>query len=364
MYIHKSAKITPIQRKLIFSLYCDEGCRVIDLAKSFHVSRPTIYKIVRRGATGDFSVHRSVNHSVKSYPKHKDVTNIDAVFRLLHSPPSLYGYNRTTWRLVDLHETLEGQGFSLSIDGIRRIIKEAGYSYRKAKKVLTSNDPNYNEKLKEINSVLSNLKENEKFFSVDEFGPVSVKIQGGRALVPAGEKRTIPQWQKSKGKIILTAALELSSNQVTHFFSERKNTAEMIKLLEVVIEKYKDQKCIYFSWDAATWHASKKLYQKVAKINTDALLNSSPVVKLVPLPSSAQFLNVIESVFSGLARAVIHNSNYQSIEELKNAIDRYFKERNMRYMEHPKRAGNKIWGCERVLPIFRESNNCKDPRYR
>jgi len=54
----------------------------------------------------------------------------------------------------------------------------------------------------------------------------------------------------------------------------------------------------------------------------------------------------------------------QSIEELKNAIDRYFKERNMRYMEHPKRAGNKIWGCERVLPIFRESNNCKDPRYR
>jgi hypothetical protein len=32
-----------------------------------------------------------------------------------------------------------------------------------------------------------------------------------------------------KGSLICTAALELSTNQVTHFYSKRKNTAEMIK---------------------------------------------------------------------------------------------------------------------------------------
>jgi hypothetical protein len=54
-------------------------------------------------------------------------------------------------------------------------------------------------------------------------------MQGGISLVPEGSTRTVPQNQKSKGRLIVTAALELSTNQVTHFYSEKKNTEEMIK---------------------------------------------------------------------------------------------------------------------------------------
>lgn len=80
----------------------------------------------------------------------------------------------------------------------------------------------------------------------------------------------------------------------------------------------------------------------------------------MPLPAGAQFLNVIESVFSGMARAVIHNSNYSSITEAKAAIDRYFAERNADFEAHPKRAGEKIWRCERQPAVFSAANNCKD----
>ena len=200
------------------------------------------------------------------------------------------------------------------------------------------------------------------------FIPAEGRLEGARP-----ERKTVPPGtgkntggdrlppDRSKGKIILTAGLELSENQISYLYSEKKNTTEMIRFIELILEKYKDQKCIYFSWDAAPWHTSKKLYEKVASINVSAHTHKSPEVKLVPLPSCAQFLNVIESVFSGLARAVIHNSNYQSVEELKGAIDLYFSERNLRFKQNPKRAGNKIWGSERVQPIFNESNNCKDP---
>ena len=41
----------------------------------------------------------------------------------------------------------------------------------------------------------------------------------------------VPQYQKSKGWLILTAALELSRNQITHFYSLKKNTEEMIKMV-------------------------------------------------------------------------------------------------------------------------------------
>jgi hypothetical protein len=90
----------------------------------------------------------------------------------------------------------------------------------------------------------------------------------------------------------------------------------------------------------------------------------TPFVQLSPLPKSAQFLNVIESVFSGMARAIIHNSDYKSVEEAMMAIDRYFQERNKHFLSHPKKAGKKIWGNEPTISEFSESNNCKDSRWR
>ena len=140
----------------------------------------------------------------------------------------------------------------------------------------------------------------------------------------------------------------------------------MIKLLDNLITKYADEECIYFSWDAASWHASKELYERVDVVNSHDYRSKTrcPLVRLAPLPTCAQFLNVIESVFSGMARAIIHNSDYQSVDDCRAAIDRYFDERNDYFKEHPKKAGKKIWGREKVEATFKESNNCKDPKYR
>jgi hypothetical protein len=160
------------------------------------------------------------------------------------------------------------------------------------------------------------------FFSIDEFGPFSVKIRGGTALVPGDQIRTIPQKQKSKGSLICTAALELSSNQITHFYSKKKNTKEMIKLLRRLLIIYRTQKRIFLSWDSASWHTSKSLFTTVDEMNSDKFRerHNTPSVELAPLPSGAQFLNVIESVFSGMSRAILHNSNYGSVQECKAAI--------------------------------------------
>jgi hypothetical protein len=263
----------------------------------------------------------------------------------------------------DLSAVLAKQGMPISKGNIHKIIKAAGYKFLKARRVLTSTDPEYREKLQKIIQILANLKPDEKFFSIDEYGPFSIKIMGGRALTPPGEIRTVPERQKSKGSLIATAALELSTNQITHFYSEKKNTEEMIRMLELLISQYRGQARIFLSWDAASWHASKRFVGRVDEINQAAYRaeHGTPVVELAPLPSCAQFLNVIESVFSGMARAIIHNSDYASVEIAKAAIDRYFAERNDHFQKHPRRAGKKLWGTERVEPEFNEANNCKDP---
>jgi hypothetical protein len=128
--------------------------------------------------------------------------------------------------MEDIVQVLRDRGLGLCKQGVLRIFRKAGCRFRKAKKVLTSNDPDYKQKLQEITNILRNLRLDEKFFSVDEYGPFAVKMQGGRSRMAPGEFKTVPQYGKSKGSLIVTAALELSGNQITHFYSERKNTQE------------------------------------------------------------------------------------------------------------------------------------------
>lgn len=306
------------------------------------------------------------NRKVARIKKANDLNLQQAVFSLLHAPPLAHQINRTTWRMVDLYRTLKAQGTPMSAHAIREIIRSAGYKYRRAKVVLTSNDPKYQEKLSRIQRVLSRLRNDERFFSIDEYGPFAIKMKPGRRLVPPGSSPKVPQWQKSKGRLIITAALELSRNQITHFYSERKNTTEMLTLLKMLLRQYRECRKLYLSWDAASWHASQELCELVDKVNGRQfrLVHKGPRVELAPLPAGAQFLNVIESIFSGLAKAVIHNSDYQSLEDAKTAIDRHFKERNEHFRNNPKRAGKKIWGEEPVRSVFSEGHNCKDSRYR
>lgn len=138
----------------------------------------------------------------------------------------------------------------------------------------------------------------------------------------------------------------------------------MIKLAKALIEKYSSTNKLYFSWDAASWHKSRSLLRFVKEHNAAIPSTHLPLIEIVPLPASAQFLNIIESVFSGMARAIIHNSNYDCKEDAMHAIDLYFAERNQHYVNHPKVAGKKIWGLERTSNQFAPENNCKNPDYR
>jgi transposase len=298
--------------------------------------------------------------------KFADARYKEMVFTILHAPPKNYGFNRTTWRLKDLHAVMTRVGMPIGKTYIDRIIRDGGYGFVKARAVLTSNDPAYQEKVDRIHRILRRLKPTQRFFSIGEFGPFAVKQQGGRHLVGPGDKPTVPQFQASKGSLIATAALELLTNQVTHFYSTGKNTVEMIRLLDLLMARYRGCSKLYLSWDAASWHASKRFLARVAEVNARKYRreHGTPAIELAPLPSRAQFLNVIESVFSGMAKAIIDNSDYASLDEAKAAIDRYFAERNAHFQANPRRAGGKIWGKERVPNTFREGQNCKDPQYR
>jgi transposase len=131
-----------------------------------------------------------------------------AVFALLHSPPSAHGVNRTTWTIAELERILSTGPCPAGADTIRTIIKESGFKWRHARLVLTSHDPDYRAKVEAIRKITSELQDDEAFCSIDEYGPFAIKMKGGKKRVAPGEQYVVPQWQKSKGWLILTAALE------------------------------------------------------------------------------------------------------------------------------------------------------------
>jgi transposase len=366
MKLHSNAQTCPHCRFLIVKRVL-EGRGPKSVADDFEVDVKTVSKWLRRyrrdGLDGlkdrSSRPHKIVRRHLQPGKELNDV-----VFSLLHAPPSACGFNRTTWRLSDLKVALTAKGVSASQTSISAAIKQAGYSWKKARVALTSNDPQYREKVDAIRAALTTLEDDEAFFSIDEFGPLAVKMRGGRSLQLPGKVRSIPQWQRSKGSLIVTAALDLSRNQVFHFFSDKKNTVETCKLVELLRNQYKGYRRMYLSWDAAPWHSSQELADRIEFLNEWGAHDVAPQIEILPLPASAQFLNVIESVFSGMARAIIHNSDYASVEQAQAAISRYMHERNMSFAAAPRQAGHAIWGKERSPSSFLETNNCKDARYR
>jgi transposase len=350
------------RNRAIAVLAHQQGFPIRRIASSLGLSRNATRRYVR--AFRDGGIEQLLAPMSRGTPIAEREDMKAAVFRLLHEPPKDHGINRTSWIMADLKRILAQQGFPACLSVLRQIIHDAGWKWRKARIVLTSQDPAYRDKLTAVQAILSSLGPDEAFFSIDEFGPFAVKMKQGLMLDPPGPHRVVPQWQKSKGCMIMTAALELSGNQVTHFYSDRKNTTEMIRMMDVLLEKYADRRTLYLSWDAASWHVSKKLMKHIEEHNVNIEASGRPRVETAPLPAGAQFLNVIESIFSGMARAVIHNSNYASADDARAAIDRYFADRNQQFRNHPRRAGKRIWGEERVPSAFSDSNNCKDPRWR
>ncbi|WP_108860588.1 hypothetical protein [Ruegeria sp. Alg231-54] len=177
-------------------------------------SRWAVRRFARRFSNGD---HEGLFEPRRKPRKYDDKKLRDQLFKTLHEPPSAYGINRTTWKIDLLHSVLKAKGTLINKNAMGQIFREEGYSRCSTREILTSNDPKYREKLIKITRTLRRLGPMNRFFSIDEYGPVSVRERGGRCLVKRGTKPTVPQYQDSKGFLIVTAALELSSNQITHF---------------------------------------------------------------------------------------------------------------------------------------------------
>jgi hypothetical protein len=297
-----------------------------------------------------------------SIKREKMALRTKRLLEIIHHKPNYYGVNRSSWNRPALARVYrEHCGETISLSTVSSSLKAAKYTIKKARKVLTSPDPDYREKVDGLLKTLHSLRSDEMLFFIDELGPLKVKKYGGRTYVRVNDAPTYPQRQAEKGSLSMAGALSATTNQVTWMYIKAKDSSSMIDLIEILFNQYHLKKKLYVTWDCASWHSSNALVSWIEAFNAETEKSGGgPIIEFIPLPTSSQFLDVIESVFSGMKRCIIHNSDYQSETDMKTAISQHFRERNDHFRENPKRVGKKIW----EIDFFRDIDAIKSGNYR
>ena len=144
------------RNKALAMLAYARGINSSPICSFLQISQGSLFRYLRdfrQGGTEKLFLRKPRSDKKACIP---DVQN--AVFSLLHSPPSEYGFNRTTWRLADMKPALGVKyNDSISCDVIREIIVNAGWKWRLARRVSCLSEINVPiEELKKLSPRLAN----------------------------------------------------------------------------------------------------------------------------------------------------------------------------------------------------------------
>ncbi len=103
------------------------------IAKYLHINSKTVLHYIKKFNAG--GTNRLLNNKREKINKSDDPQYKEAIFSILHAPPASLGINRTRWEMKFIHKVMKERDRPIAAGNIRKIIKDAGYKFRKAKKV-------------------------------------------------------------------------------------------------------------------------------------------------------------------------------------------------------------------------------------
>ena len=125
---------------------------------------------------------------------------------------------------------------------------------------------------------------------------------------------------KRLGTVSLLAALDLHTGRVTEIVRDRHASADFIVLLGKLDEAYPPQTRIRLLLDNHSAHVSKE---------TQAWLSLHPQrFEFVFTPKHGSWLNIVETMFSKMARSMLRGIRVASKQELVDRIHLYFEQIN------------------------------------
>lgn len=293
-------------------LACLEGKEIQQVARELRVSIPSVSKWRQRfslwGLRGLYDQPRP------GKPIKYDNAFRNRVLTLLEEapPPGM-----SHWDGPAVAEKLNA-----SVHAVWRVLRREGIYLQRRRSWCVSTDKEFAVKAAEVVALYLNPPLNALVLSVDEKPSIqAIERASGYVETDSGKVvRAMKSTYKRHGTLNLFAALEVGTGQVRTKFTEFKKREDFRAFLDGVLADQPQDKEIHVILDNYSPH----------KRNEDWLAKFEGRVQFHFTPTSASWLNQIEIVFSLLQRKTLNGGSFKSKDQLREAIEAFFRMHNER----------------------------------
>ena len=299
-----------IQRARII-LFSAERLPAAEVAQRAGVSRPTVWRWQKRyGETGVDGLLRD-----KTRPPGRPPLPVQTVAKVLAltccEPPG----EATHWTGRAMAKKV-----GISLRAVQRMWQAHGLQPHRIRTFKRSNDPAFADTVEDIVGLYMSPPAHAVVLSIDEKSQIQAldRTQPGLPLKP-GKCGTMTHDYKRHGTTTLFAALNVLDGTIIGRNMQRHRHQEFIRFLNAVDAAVPVGKLVHAIIDNYAPHKHPKV---------QAWLARHPHWAFHFTPTSASWLNAVETFFSVLTRRRLKRGAFCSIIDLQAAINRYIEEYN------------------------------------
>ena len=225
------------------------------------------------------------------------------------------------WSLSKLREYLCKQKIvgPISIEWLRQLLRRSRIHWRHTKTWKDSDDPQFGPKYRRIRRLYRQRPKGGRRLCIDEFGPLNLQPRHGMHYARTGYvDRLRATYNRNGGVRHMYAAYDLESDTLIGSFTAKKNWTTFLPFLKHLRRRYRQRETLHIVLDNAGYHLKAEVQQYAATHN----------IRFYWTPTSASWLNRIESHLTALRKFALDNTDYRSHDEQQEAIESYLCWRN------------------------------------
>lgn len=223
--------------------------------------------------------------------------------------------NATHWSL-----RLMAEAAGVTVWQVRQVWEAADLRPHRLRTFKVSNDPQFAEKVVDVVGLYLDPPDNAMVLSVDEKTQIQA-LDRTQPMLPLAAGR-IEGWThdyRRHGVTSLYAAFDVATGEVIGRVTKRHRAREFLAFLRQIVASTDPTLELHIILDNSSTHKTPAV---------QAWLEKNPRVHFHFTPTSASWLNAVESWFAILERRAIHRGTFTSVQQLRNEIKRFIRAHN------------------------------------
>jgi transposase len=203
---------------------------------------------------------------------------------------------------------------------VRQIWQAADLKPHRIKSFKISNDPLFAEKVVDVVGLYMNPPENAVVLSVDEKTQIQAldRTQPMLPLAPGRIERRTHDYKRN-GTMSLYAAFDILTGEVTGRVTRRHRSKEFLDFLRQIERSVDKELDLHLIMDNSSTHKTEGVIDWLKK---------HPRIKIHFTPTSASWLNAVETWFSQLEKRALYRGVFCNVNELRDEIHKFIKIHN------------------------------------